>query len=467
MPLKKSINIASSLPLIGYPIRRIQTSPLAYRLASGSFWVLTGTALSRGLMLLSYVFVARMLRKEVFGEFGIVQSTVGMFGIFAGLGLGMTATKYIAEFRKTDPAKAGRILTLTVIVVFVSGSAAAVVYWILAPWLAQHTLAAAHLAGVLRLGTLFMLLSALNGVQLGALSGFEAFRSIARISLLAGLATFPLIVLGTWAWDLSGAILGLIAGQGVMLVLFAIDLRSEIQRAGMSLVPAGCMREWRTLCGFSLPVFLSGVMVVPVTWACCVLLVNQPGGYAENGIFTAANQWFVLLLFLPDRLSQVNLPMLSDHIGRGDYRGASKIMLLCLKINIGAVVPVGLILCFAGEFVMGFYGSGFEGAWLTLLIIVVTAFLSCIHKPLGQVLVAAGRAWALLFFSVVWGSVFFFGTHCWVGNGANGLASARLLAYLLYLTLMTTFVVPLLLKGLRIQNRCQAPERSLCEREIQ
>jgi len=32
-----------------------------------------------------------------FGELGVIQSTVGMFGVFAGLGLGMTATKYVAS----------------------------------------------------------------------------------------------------------------------------------------------------------------------------------------------------------------------------------------------------------------------------------------------------------------------------------------------------------------------------------
>lgn len=444
--------VISTCPSFVRPLwDRVENSPVAYRLASGSFWVLSGSALSRGLMLLSYVFVARILGREVFGEFGIVQSTVGMFGIFAGLGLGMTATKYIAEFRKKDPAKAGRILALTLIVVLVSGSTASVLCWILAPWLAQHTLAAAHLAGLLRLGTVFMLLSALNGVQIGALSGFEAFRSIARVSLLAGLATLPLVVLGTWARGLSGAILGLIAGQGVMLALLAIDLGSEIQRAGMSLAPGRCMCEWRTLCGFSLPVLLSGIMVVPVTWACCALLVNQPGGYAENGVFTAANQWFIVLLFLPDRLGQVNLPMLSDHMGRGDYRGASKIMLLCLKINAIAVVPLALALCLASQPVMRSYGSGFENAWLTLVIILFTALLSCIHKPLGQSLVAGGRVWTLLIINVVWGSVFLLATYCWVNHGANGLASARLLAYLAHVALTTILVRVAFRQGMRAQ----------------
>ena len=43
----------------------------------------------------------------------MIQSTVGMFGVFAGFGLGLTATKHVAEFRQSDPDRAGRIIGLS------------------------------------------------------------------------------------------------------------------------------------------------------------------------------------------------------------------------------------------------------------------------------------------------------------------------------------------------------------------
>lgn len=50
-------------------------------------------------MLVVTVTVARLLGNAVCGELGIIQSTVGMFGVFAGFGLRVTATKHVAEFR--------------------------------------------------------------------------------------------------------------------------------------------------------------------------------------------------------------------------------------------------------------------------------------------------------------------------------------------------------------------------------
>src|SRR5437879_2227347 len=78
--------------------QRVEASPLAYRLARGTFWSLAGSLISRGLGLLSAILVGRILGKEEFGELGIIQSTIGMFGTLAGFGMGLTANKHVAEF---------------------------------------------------------------------------------------------------------------------------------------------------------------------------------------------------------------------------------------------------------------------------------------------------------------------------------------------------------------------------------
>ena len=54
-----------------------------------------------------------------------------------------------------------------------------IVLYVIAPLLAGRTLAAPQLATPLRLGTLLLFFGAINGAQVGALSGFEAFAAIA------------------------------------------------------------------------------------------------------------------------------------------------------------------------------------------------------------------------------------------------------------------------------------------------
>ena len=79
---------------------RIKASPLGYRLANGAFWSVSGAVASKGMMLVASIVVARMLTREVYGELGIIRSTVNMFVVFASFGMGMTATKYVAELRE-------------------------------------------------------------------------------------------------------------------------------------------------------------------------------------------------------------------------------------------------------------------------------------------------------------------------------------------------------------------------------
>jgi O-antigen/teichoic acid export membrane protein len=167
---------------------RIESSPLGLRLAKGAFWSLAGALISRGLALLASIIVARILGKEGFGELGIIQSTVGMFGVFAGFGLGMTATKYVAEFRTKNPERAGRVIALSNIVAIVSGGVMSLILVFLAPWLARSTLAAPHLTLFLQIAAGLLFLSALNGAQIGTLAGFEAFRTIAKVNFWAGIA---------------------------------------------------------------------------------------------------------------------------------------------------------------------------------------------------------------------------------------------------------------------------------------
>src|SRR5439155_19098522 len=117
----------------------------------------------------------------------------------------------------------------------------ALILFVSAPWLATKTLAAPHIAGLLQVGALLLFLGGINGAQTGALSGFEAFKAIARINLICGVLTFPLMVVGAWRWGVAGAVWGLIGSQLANCVLCFAALRAEAAR-------------------FQIPIHLSGVL---------------------------------------------------------------------------------------------------------------------------------------------------------------------------------------------------------------
>ena len=80
-------------------LRELWSRDVARRLATASFWSLAGAIAARVIVAGTWVLLARVLGKASLGQLGMVQSTVNMFAAAAALGLGITSTKHVAQFR--------------------------------------------------------------------------------------------------------------------------------------------------------------------------------------------------------------------------------------------------------------------------------------------------------------------------------------------------------------------------------
>lgn len=436
IPLTSLKAIAYSFtPSIVHPfLNRIKDSEIGSRMARGIFWSIVGSVISRCLMLCATVLVARILGKTVYGELGMIQSTVGMFGVLAGFGLGMTATKYVAEFRRSDPARTGRIIGLSGLFAIGTGGLIALGLLIFAPWLAEHTINAPHLAGILRIGAIILFINALNGSQTGALSGFEAFKTIAYINLFIGLISFPILICGAYFGGLTGAVWGIAINLCFNWLLNHMALRKEAQRYMVPFTIQNCSREWSVLWKFSFPAALSGIVAVPINWACGALLVNQHGGYAEMGIFSAANQWRNVILFIPGMLGQVILPLLSNLNGESRGQQYRKILLMNVFLNAGIALSVVFPLVLAADFIMSTYGPGFEKGASVLRILSFSAVLSAANSVVGQAISSKDRMWLGFTFNALWAIALLATASILLqkGYGALGLAYGTFIAYALH-----------------------------------
>jgi O-antigen/teichoic acid export membrane protein len=407
---------------------RIETSPLGYRLARGTFWSLTGALISRGLALVASIILARFLGKEGFGELGMIQSTVGMFGIFAGFGLGTTATKHVAEFKGKDPIKTANIIRLSMTIAICMGMIMSGALAVLSPWIATKTLAAPQLTNLLRISSILLFLGSLNGAQIGALSGFEAFKSIAKINIFVGVWSLPLMGLGVYFGGLYGALWALVASTALACIVSRNAITMEAKKYEVSL-SRGWMQEWPILWNFSLPAVLAGALVGPVNWLCSAMLVNQHGGYAEMGIFNAANQWFGALLFLPSILGQAVLPIFSERVAINDQSNTKKLLAYSIKINAVVVIPIVFVVCLASPVIMRLYGESFKDSWPTLIIVLLTAALLAVQISVGQILIASARIWTGFLMNMGWAIVFLIATKVLINWGSLGLSLARFVGY--------------------------------------
>jgi O-antigen/teichoic acid export membrane protein len=354
----------------------------------------------------------------------------------------------VAEFRLRDPSRAGRIIALSSLVSISTGALFTVLLFIIAPWLAEKTLSAPHLTGLLRISAAFLFFSALGGAQTGARAGFEAFRAIARISAVTGILSLPLLAGGVYLFGLPGGVIGLVATTAFTCLMNAITLRGEMRRAAIPRGYAGCAGETEVLIGFSLPSVLAGVLVNPVNWACAAMLVNQPAGYGEMGIYSAAGSWQKAILFLPGCLNAIALPMLSDYFGADRHDQFGKALRYNIILNGGSALAAALLISLAAPLIMQSYGGGFAEGRIVLVILSVSAVLTALNSVAGSAIAGAGRAWLGFIFNLFWGTALLATAYFLVPHyGAKGLALSMLASYTLLTFLQMFYLAGLCKRG--------------------
>lgn len=409
------------LPLIASPTRR--------RLASGAFWAGVGGVISRGSILVTSFLLARILGQTHFGEYGVINSTSAMLSAVAGLGVGATATKYVAELRNTDKERAGKIIALSRLVTWISGTIYGIIFVVLASWLAENTLAAPHLANILRISSISVALGVINGAQQCSLAGFEAFKATAFINIGCGLIQSIAVCAGAYYGGVQGAIISMAFSTGVMVVATWLVLRNEMERYCIKNWWHGAWVEWPVLVKFSLPAFLTTMIVGPVFWGCSAMLANQPGGYNELGIFNAANQWYAAVLFLPGLFTTAALPVLAERYGVDKGASNQRIMIGLMLATAVVVIPLVLILSLFSKLIMHGYGETFENGYYTFILSVLAAGVHAIVTPCWYVMMARDRMWTCFIMNFGFSLVFICGTLGLIGYGAVGLAGSRLIAY--------------------------------------
>lgn len=360
------------------------------RFAVGALWALIGAVVSRGLTLASAVLAGRLLGTTGFGEIGMIQSTQGLFGVVAGAGLGLAATKFVAEHRSTDPARAGRAVTLANTIALVSGAVMALVLLVLSGAIASGVLNASHLTRELQVATGLVLFGTINGVQTGALVGFGDFRTLAILNGIRGVCLCVFLIVGIEWGGVLGGVIGLILTEAITVLANHVALRRLVPE------PLGwpdrgvAGSELMTMCRFSGLSLLGSIATMSAMWFANVVLVAQPDGYASLGVFNAAERWRQLLLFLPASFSPVILTMLSNLHGRSDRDAYRRLFGLNLAVSLAvvAVPSVGVILCASPA--MGLFGPEYHAGGTTLAILSASAVAVALNNLLGQVLVSQG-----------------------------------------------------------------------------
>ena len=421
---------------------------LRQRLIQGTLLNLIAVAFNQGSTLAVNILVARILLKQAFGEYAMIQSTLITATGLMQLATGYSAAKYIAEYRTTDPARAGRIMglcrTLSTVMAFIGALAVLA----LSPWLASAMLGAPHLTVALRLGTVFILFVSINGYQTGSLSGLEAYDALATAGVAGACFTVPVIALGAWLGGVNGAVIGLGISALVRCGIHREFLRRETRAQGIIPAFRDLLSQEKTLIlKFFLPASIAGYYAVPMIWLGSSLLVLQPGGYTEMAQYAVAMSFKSLLLFTPAVINTVASSMLNHLKGtcQGDcyevlYK-SNVVLVFCISL------ATALLLGLFGTRMLAIFGKNYAAAKPVLLLLLAAGVLEATTTALYQRIQNQGRIWlSFLCINLPLGPMFLILAYLLVPrHGALGLGIANLAMTALSL-LGTAFLANLVAK---------------------
>lgn len=352
-----------------------------------SFWAVSGNGIGNFLMLLSGILIARFLGKDLYGEYGIVKSTMFLMSLFATFGLGDTSTKYIAEYIQKDASQIRNIIKASLHIVSLFSGGMCFLLILGAEALAEFV-KVPHMAVAFRFLGVIIVFRALNMVGAGILGGFKDYKRLGINNVLAGVTMIGLAVPLTLLLDLKGSLLALLASQVILSVLNLTAVAGKSRRY----LGSGCTSQLeREMISFSFPFAMNEFVYTICSWL-GTLLMTRYSSVGELGVSSAAGQWNSIIMFMPGLLGNVILSYLSTTAGTNDSQHTLIIRRMLLVNLVCTVIPL-LIVALFSDLITDFYGPTFETMKPVLLVYIFGTIFTCLTRVFQSNLMSEGKKW--------------------------------------------------------------------------
>lgn len=418
-----------------FNLDKLLPSELLYRFAKGTYWAFFSTVITRIFHLITSVLIARLLGKNDYGVYGLIQSTINI-GLMFGFAMGGTLSKYVAEFKHKDKLKTSRIIALfNRVVVFIS-ILTIVVFISFSSSIANNIYNKSGMDNLLITAGILVFVSIINSVQIGTIAGFENFKGITQINTCLAVGTIIFSVPFVYFWGVQGAIFASILTTIVSCFLSFYILKVELKKHNINVNTRQhkYMDELYIIWEFTIPNMISALFIVSATWISNTILVNENNGYAELGLFNAANQWRQLIAFLPQILATVTLPILSETYGRENKEDFYRAFRMNLRLTWSYALPMTIFVILFRNPISYLFGSQFSGMTSMMILLMITAFVNILSSVISTAMLSMGNIWPMSLFNLFWGMILVLSTYSLAQfHGGFGLS----IAYLLATSLMT------------------------------
>jgi O-antigen/teichoic acid export membrane protein len=404
-------------------------------------WSLAVSTFGQASSFATNVALARVLGRTGFGEWATIQNTVGTISGIAQVSMAVVATKFVAQYWQTRPDRVGRILGLCSSITAGTGLLACTLLYATAPWFAASVLNAPSLEVPIKLSLITVLTLTVNGYQVGALAGLGRFRALALLGGAQGLATILFVPALALSWGLRGAVAGYAAALLMSWWAHHRVLARELLHIGARITYRDMRGVLPVLASFGIPATLSGLVGMASSWLATLIVVTSANGYAEMALLAVVLSLRGVVLFAPNVITRVTMPTLASLRGTGLTVAFRQSFWRSVSLNTGAAAAVALLVSLSSNLLLAFFGRGFRGGGLVVVVAAIGGVLEAAGQALNQRFMSHDRMWANLILVVARSSVLIITTWLLVrSHGALGAALGNGFAYLLAALIAYWFV---------------------------
>jgi O-antigen/teichoic acid export membrane protein len=369
------------------------TMKVAQESARGSFFLISGTAISTVVLAVSAILIARLLGSESYGQYSLVIAVPQLLFLFTDLGLNQGITKFTSDFKsENDYKRLASVVKHGLIIRTLIGLLLSVITYVFADAFASVLLQRPELGFLVQLSAVSILFQVIFATAISAFVGMDKTEYNAITLNVQSLAkTLIQIVLIVFGFAVAGVVIGHVVsyliGGVIGIILVSLLLRNKKGGSGNF----GFSANTKLLLNYGGPLYLSTVLVGVVPLFQNIVLAFFASDSAI-GNFKAATNFAMLMTVLSIPIQTALLPAFSK-LSSGKGNGIANFFKLTNKYTAIIVVPVTIALVvFSGPIVQIVYGATYDSAPLFLstycLVYLLVGFgymtLASFYNGLGQ-----------------------------------------------------------------------------------
>lgn len=362
-------------------------------LLNNTLWSTLNHILSRGILMLSGILLARYLLPKDFAIYSYYQMTIVMISSYASLGMGLAASKFFAELSvdKNNVENVDTITALFSISILVSFLMAILIFFI------PNNVLTSGLDISTYIFAISVLILSLNVVPSGAILGLEKYKEATVISLINGIIcligvylsiSFNKIIFSIYFFILASVI------QLLGYIYFVNQSIGHISAKAYLKIKKKSIMKLAKLMG---PLIFVSILAASSSWILGRVLLLENGEYIFS-VYSIGLQWFALALFLPGMVSKVVLPRLI----RGESKNNKEILRISCLISIVFSILIFLIVFIFKDYIINFYGFKYKQYEDILILFLLVAILYAPANTLGNAIVAKLGSLPWLIITIVW-----------------------------------------------------------------